>query len=147
MPETEHSVLVNGKPLEVPRGCTVRELLSRAARGQLTPDEIGQLDEESFRRGLYDPEMPDPDLLVRTGGEFRLSNFLLWQASYSELWITDRLWPDFDVPDLEKALRFYSGRERKYGAVGGGDQTEGEGDRRVTGPSLQGAVGPGCKAD
>jgi undecaprenyl diphosphate synthase len=125
----------------------VRGLLARAASGQLTPQEIAELDEESFRRCLYDPEMTDPDLLVRTGGELRLSNFLLWQASYTELWITNRLWPDFDVPDLETALRTYSGRERKYGSVGPGGEGESGGESGGGGPSLQSAVGRGLKAD
>ena len=61
--------------------------------------------------------MKDPDLVIRTAGEYRLSNFLLWQSSYSELWITDELWPDFEVEHLEEALDAYVRRDRKYGAV------------------------------
>ena len=61
--------------------------------------------------------MADPDLLIRTGGQCRLSNFLLWQSSYSEIWITPELWPDFDVPRLDQALEDYRSRDRKYGAL------------------------------
>ena len=86
--------------------------------GTLGPTALETLDEETFRNYLDDPRMPDPDLVIRTAGEFRLSNFLLWQSSYSELWITDRLWPDFDVCTLEEALAAYVSRERKYGAIG-----------------------------
>src|SRR5690606_917334 len=70
-----------------------------------------------FRTYLEDPEMTDPDLVVRTAGERRLSNFLPWQASYSERWSTDTLWRDFDVPHLEEALRAYARRERRYSAI------------------------------
>lgn len=95
----------------------VRRIAAEVAAGRLRPEELESLDEEMFRTYLEDPEMTDPDLVVRTAGELRLSNFLLWQASYSEWWITDTLWPDFDVPHLEEALRAYAGRERRYGAI------------------------------
>ncbi len=71
--------------------------------------------EEDFRTCLYAPEMHDPDLIIRTGGERRLSNFLLWQAAYSELVFTDELWPDFDRSDLELALAEFSARRRHFG--------------------------------
>lgn len=96
----------------------VRRIALDVASGQLTADALEGFDEESFRGYLEDPGMSDPDLVVRTAGELRLSNFLLWQASYSEWWVTDTLWPDFDVPQLEEALREYAARERRYGAVG-----------------------------
>ena len=90
--------------------------LVRAARrlveAGVSPDEV---DEERLRAELYAPEMPDPDILVRTSGELRLSNFLLWQIAYSELFFTERLWPDFDRPDLEDAIEAYAGRRRRYG--------------------------------
>jgi undecaprenyl diphosphate synthase len=66
-------------------------------------------------RYLYLPEVPDPDLIIRTGGETRLSNFLLWQAAYSELYFTPVLWPDFGVEDIEKALSEYKRRQRRFG--------------------------------
>jgi undecaprenyl diphosphate synthase len=72
--------------------------------------------EDEFRRHLYAPEMRDPDLVIRTSGEQRLSNFLLWQAAYSELYFSDRLWPDFDREELERALAEYSARGRRFGA-------------------------------
>jgi undecaprenyl diphosphate synthase len=71
--------------------------------------------EEAFRAGLYAPEMHDPDLLIRTSGEQRISNYLLWQCAYSELYFTDVLWPDFAREDLEAALEEYSARDRRFG--------------------------------
>ena len=73
-------------------------------------------DEEDFAKLLYAPEMSDPDLLIRTSGEHRLSNYLLWQSAYSELVFSDTLWPDFDHDDLAAALEEYASRERRYGA-------------------------------
>ena len=72
--------------------------------------------EEEFRRHLYAPEMQDPELVIRTSGEQRLSNFLLWQSAYSELYFSDRLWPDFDRDELERALAEYASRQRRFGA-------------------------------
>jgi undecaprenyl diphosphate synthase len=72
--------------------------------------------EDDFRRGLYAPEMHDPDLVIRTGGEQRLSNYLLWQAAYSELVIREELWPDFTRDALEQSLAEYSTRQRRFGA-------------------------------
>ena len=96
----------------------VADALAAAARdvraGRLDPDSV---DEETLRRYLYDPETPDPDLLIRTGGELRLSNFLLWQASYAELYVTDQCWPDFREEQLLEALRDYAGRRRRYGGL------------------------------
>lgn len=73
--------------------------------------------EKQFRKYLYDPRMHDPDLFIRTGGEKRVSNFLLWQISYTELCFTDVLWPDFSKADLEKAIEDYRGRERRFGGL------------------------------
>ena len=73
--------------------------------------------EADLQRFLYVPELPDPDLLIRTSGELRLSNFWLWQSSYSEFYFTDVLWPDFGEEELKKALEAFSGRERRYGRV------------------------------
>lgn len=76
------------------------------------------LDEESVRAYLYTRDMPDPDLLVRTSGEMRVSNFLLWQIAYAEIWVTDTLWPDFTQIDLFTAILDYQKRERRYGGLG-----------------------------
>ncbi len=73
------------------------------------------LDEEAFARHLYAPELPDPDLLIRTSGELRISNFLLWQLAYSELVFVDTLWPDFGEEHLREALEAYAGRRRRFG--------------------------------
>jgi undecaprenyl diphosphate synthase len=78
-----------------------------------TPAE--EIDEDVFRANLYAPELPDPDLLIRTSGELRISNFLLWQLAYSELVFTDTLWPDFGREELEQALAAYAGRRRRFG--------------------------------
>jgi undecaprenyl diphosphate synthase len=78
-----------------------------------------KVDEKAIRRRLYDPEMPDPDLMVRTSGEHRISNFLLWELAYSELVFTDVLWPDFRREDLQDAVREYQRRERRFGGVDG----------------------------
>ena len=86
-----------------------RILETRASGGKVT--------EEEFKGFLYAPDLPDPELMIRAGGEFRLSNFLLWELSYSELYVTDTLWPDFDADTLKAALEFYSGRDRRFGNV------------------------------
>jgi undecaprenyl diphosphate synthase len=90
-----------------------RDIAWLASSGKLVPADI---DEDLFARHLLTADMPDPDLVIRTSGEQRISNFLLWQTAYSELVFTDTLWPDFGKNDLEKALREYHGRERRYGA-------------------------------
>jgi undecaprenyl diphosphate synthase len=76
-----------------------------------------KIDEKAIRRHLYDPEMPDPDLMIRTSGEYRISNFLLWEIAYSELVFTDVLWPDFRREHLFDAVREYQARERRFGGV------------------------------
>ena len=73
--------------------------------------------EETFRRYLYAPDVPDPDLVIRTSGELRTSNFLLWESAYSEYVFTDVLWPDFSEADLDRALADYAGRHRRRGGV------------------------------
>jgi len=89
-----------------------RRLAVRAKAGELDPAAI---DEEEFRAQLYNPALPDPDLLIRTSGELRVSNFLLWQIAYSEIWVTDVLWPDFGEDDLLTAVEAFTRRERRYG--------------------------------
>jgi len=79
--------------------------------------DIESLDEEKFSRYLYTTEIPDPDLLIRTSGELRVSNFLLWQIAYSEIWITPELWPDFRRKHLLQALVDYQKRERRFGDI------------------------------
>lgn len=91
-----------------------RELARRAARGQLDPDSI---DERALESCLYTAGLPDPDLLIRTSGEMRISNFLLWQIAYSEIHVTPVLWPDFRARHFLEALRDFQGRERRYGGV------------------------------
>jgi undecaprenyl diphosphate synthase len=91
-----------------------RELARRVATGELRPEEIN---DELLAGSLYLPGIPDPDLLIRTGGEMRISNFLLWEIAYSELYVTPVLWPDFRRDHLAEAIRDYQGRERRFGAV------------------------------
>ena len=76
-----------------------------------------ELDEISFSRFLFTSEIPDPDLVIRTGGEFRISNFLLWQTAYSEFYSTETYWPDFDEEEINKALSNFSNRERRFGKL------------------------------
>ena len=90
-----------------------RGLVEDGAAGRLLP---GDIDEAAFAARLDTAGIPDPDLMIRTGGEMRISNFLLWQAAYAEFVFTDRLWPDFSKSDLEEALAEFSRRERRYGA-------------------------------
>lgn len=81
------------------------------------PDLIDGLNEESFSGYLYTKEIPDPELIIRTGGDCRISNFLLWQAAYAELYITDTLWPDFNKEALVSAIEDYNRRDRRFGKV------------------------------
>jgi undecaprenyl diphosphate synthase len=92
----------------------VRAVAADVAEGRLRPDRV---DERAIERHLYDPDLPDVDLFVRTSGEARISNFLLWQVAYAELWFTDLCWPDFRREHLAEAVRAYQGRDRRYGAV------------------------------
>jgi undecaprenyl diphosphate synthase len=87
------------------------------AFGRALREGVSELDESSIRSYLYLPDVPDPDLIVRTSGEIRLSNFLLWQASYAEFFFTDTLWPDFAEKDFQEAMEAYSKRTRRYGSI------------------------------
>jgi undecaprenyl diphosphate synthase len=78
-----------------------------------------KVDEGTVRKHLYAPELPDPDLVIRTSGEYRISNFLLWELAYSELVFSDVLWPDFRRAHLAEAIREYQARERRYGSTAG----------------------------
>jgi undecaprenyl diphosphate synthase len=93
-----------------------RSLAEQVRQGALEPERI---DETAFADALYTAGMPDPDLLIRTAGEMRVSNFLLWQISYAELWVTDRCWPEFEPETLHEALRDYARRERRFGGIKG----------------------------
>lgn len=93
----------------------VRKLAKSVADGELKAE---QLNEAHLSQQLDLPDLPDPDLIIRTGGELRLSNFWLWESAYSELYFTNTLWPDFSGSDLDEALRAYAGRKRRFGALG-----------------------------
>jgi len=93
---------------------SVRQIAQDVKSGILNPDDI---DEHVFSSYLYTAKLPDPDLLIRTSGEMRLSNFLLWQTSYTELYVTDVLWPDFGETDFYEAILEYQNRDRRFGKV------------------------------
>jgi undecaprenyl diphosphate synthase len=88
------------------------DAVRRVVADGVAPDQV---DEAAIAQRLYAPDHPDPDLLVRTGGELRVSNFLLWEVAYAEMWATEVLWPDFSVADLDAALASYAKRERRFG--------------------------------
>lgn len=92
-----------------------RRLAERAAAGDIAP---GEIDETHLAAELQLADIPDPDLLIRTGDEYRISNFLLWNLAYAEIWFCDVLWPDFGQHDFEQALAFYAQRQRRYGHTG-----------------------------
>ena len=92
----------------------VQTLAAKVAAGEIAAEQI---DEQMISSALYTGFMPDPDLIIRTSGECRLSNFMMWQASYAEFYFTPVLWPDFDKAELEKALEAFSARDRRYGLV------------------------------
>lgn len=94
----------------------VRSLARDVAAGLIDPDRI---DEEDISQHLYTAGMADPDLLIRTAGEMRISNFLLWQISYAEIWVTERCWPEFRKADLMEALRNFATRDRRFGGLKG----------------------------
>ncbi len=93
---------------------SVKNIAKAVAQGEISPDDIT---EEMISDGLYTAGQPDPDLIIRPSGEQRLSNFLIWQAAYSEFWYSDVLWPDFTPEELNKALEEYSHRHRRFGGV------------------------------
>lgn len=88
------------------------DAVKRVVADGIAPDQV---DEAAIASRLYAPEHPDPDLLIRTGGELRVSNFLLWEVAYAEMWATPVLWPDFAVSDLDAAIASYAQRERRFG--------------------------------
>ena len=92
----------------------MRAIARKVAARELSPDAI---DEATISNHLYTAGLPDPDLLIRTAGEMRVSNYLLWQISYAELYVAEVCWPDFNVDQLHLALRAYARRKRKFGGV------------------------------
>ena len=91
-----------------------KELAKAAVSGEMSPEDI---DEAALANNLYTVGLPDPDLLIRTSGELRLSNYLLWQIAYSEIYVTPTLWPDFDRWEMLRAIESFQGRERRFGGV------------------------------
>ena len=84
---------------------------------KLLKEEKSEVTEDTFKNYLYQPDIPDPELVIRTSVEFRVSNFLLWEVAYSEFYITDTFWPDFDEDEYDKALEWFNNRERRFGGV------------------------------
>jgi undecaprenyl diphosphate synthase len=93
---------------------SVKEIASRIQSGEIVPDDI---DMNMISDGLYTANLPDPDLIIRPSGEYRLSNFLTWQSAYSEFWFSDILWPDFAEEDFDEALRAFEKRNRRFGGI------------------------------
>ncbi len=91
-----------------------RSAAERVKNGEISPEDI---DEDYLSGCMYNPDIPDPDLVIRPSGEYRLSNFLIWQSAYSEFWFSNVLWPDFKPGDLDEAIRAYSGRDRRFGGI------------------------------
>jgi undecaprenyl diphosphate synthase len=94
----------------------IRDIALAVKAGQIDPADI---DEATIGQHLYTAGMPDPDLLIRTAGEMRVSNFLLWQISYAEIWVTEHCWPEFRESDLHQAIRDYAARDRRFGGLTG----------------------------
>ena len=93
-----------------------RQEIIHAVKGIIQDNlKISEIDQKTFEKYLYLTKIPNPDLLIRTGGEFRLSNFLIWQSAYSEFFSTEVLWPDFGEKEIDEALDEYSNRQRRYG--------------------------------
>ncbi len=111
--------------LRRPRGNRRRlEFAIVNSQNNAVPDQPPQpIDEEMISRHLYTAGLPDPDLLIRTSGEMRVSNFLLWQIAYAEIYVTETLWPDFDDAELHRALLEFQSRERRYGGLSSEDSS------------------------
>ena len=115
-----------GSRAEITRA--VRRIADEAADGRLRPDEIS---ESLVHDHLYTADIPDPDLLIRTSGEQRISNFLMWQSAYSEMYLTTTLWPDLGDEELTKVIEAFGSRRRRYGALNPEDQNLGPQSPRV----------------
>lgn len=98
--------------VEIVEAC--RKIAEKVKAGAL---EVNSIDESTVAQSLYSPEIPDPDLLIRTSGELRVSNFLLWQISYAEIYVTEKFWPDFGKEEFRKAIEAYQKRKRRFGFV------------------------------
>lgn len=105
-----HIALNYGARDEITRG--MKNIAKAVAEGRLSPEDIN---EEIISESLDTNNIPDPELIIRTSGEYRLSNFLLWQCAYSEFYFTDKLWPDFKIEDLKEAISYYQNRDRRFG--------------------------------
>ena len=92
----------------------VQRIATQVAKGKMDASEVS---ERTISDSLYTAGMPDPDLLIRTAGEMRVSNFLLWQISYAELWVTEKCWPEFEIKDLHQAMQDFAARDRRYGGL------------------------------
>jgi undecaprenyl diphosphate synthase len=99
------------------RDAIVRAVRKLVAEGEKTAASLAGITEENFGRYMDNPDVPDPDLIIRTAGEFRTSNFLLWEGAYAEYHFSDKLWPDWTGDDLEEAISVYNNRERRFGAI------------------------------
>ena len=110
----ENDVVTLGIAFDYGGRAEIVEAVKRILKEGVRPEE---LDESSFSRYLYTAMLPDPDLIIRTGGELRLSNFFLWQSAYSEYYTTPTLWPDFGVEEVVRALEAYSNRQRRFGTI------------------------------
>ena len=116
----EYSSAFTGLNLTIAVNYGSRDEMIRAIKNvsaDIKDGKIDTIDEETFSKYLDTKDIPDPDFMIRTSGEQRLSNYLLWQLAYSEFYFTDVLWPDFDRAELENAIRFYNGRERRFGGI------------------------------
>ena len=102
---------------------SARKLAEQVRRGEIDPADST---EESISSNLYLPDVPDPELIIRPSGEMRLSNFLLWESAYSELWVSDTLWPDFGYEELTQAFRDYAKRDRRFGGLSAKDSDSGD---------------------
>ena len=91
-----------------------KQIAQKVQQGKLSPEDI---DDRTISQHLYTSTSPDPDLLIRTSGEMRLSNFMLWQLAYTEIYVTDTLWPDFDSEHFERAIASFQQRDRRFGKV------------------------------
>ena len=92
----------------------VRKISQQVAAEELTTDDVN---EQLVSDNLYTAGMSDPDLLIRTAGEMRISNYLLWQISYAEMWVTERMWPEFSIKDFHDAIRNFASRDRRFGGL------------------------------
>lgn len=97
-----------------------QEIVDAVKKACSSGNDMDSLTVEDFRQYLYLPDIPDPDIIIRTANEMRISNYLIWQAAYAEIYVTDKFWPDFDEKELEAAIEAYGKRERKFGSIGKG---------------------------